>query len=111
MDEKTRNDLLKLFDKKLTQAMKLYLDTCSRCGICTNACHVYASMGGVNYIAAYRAEIVRRIYKKYFKGQGKALLSVVGLHGFKTLTLQIRSNQGRGILIIFNDEYELFLGW
>ncbi len=29
--------------------------------------------GGVNHIAAYRAEIVRRIYKKYFKGQGKVL--------------------------------------
>jgi len=28
-------------------------------------------MPDVKYIAAYRAEIVRRIYKKYFKGQGK----------------------------------------
>ncbi|MGD8388919.1 MAG: (Fe-S)-binding protein [Desulfobacteraceae bacterium] len=73
MDEKTRNDLLKLFETKLSHAMKLYLETCSRCGVCTEACHVYASMGGVNYIAAYRAEIVRRIYKRYFKGQGKAL--------------------------------------
>jgi Fe-S oxidoreductase len=73
MDETTRNELLKLFEKKLTHAMKLYLETCSRCGICTEACHVYASMGGVQNIAAYRAEIVRRIYKKYFKGQGKVL--------------------------------------
>jgi Fe-S oxidoreductase len=30
----------------------------------------------VKYIAAYRAEIVRRIYKKYFKGQGKAWSSL-----------------------------------
>jgi len=73
MDENTRNELLKLFEKKLTHAMRLYLETCSRCGICTEACHVYASMGGVNHIAAHRAEIVRRIYKRYFKGQGKAL--------------------------------------
>jgi len=29
-------------------------------------------MGQVRYISAYRHEIVRRIYKKYFKGQGKA---------------------------------------
>jgi len=28
-------------------------------------------MPHVKYLAAYRAEIVRRIYKKYFKGQGK----------------------------------------
>lgn len=71
MDEKTREDLLKLFQGKLNQAMRLYLENCSRCGVCTQACHVHESMPKVKYIAAYRAEIVRRIYKKYFKGQGK----------------------------------------
>ncbi|MGD9031179.1 MAG: (Fe-S)-binding protein [Desulfobacteraceae bacterium] len=71
MDEKTRDELLKLFQSKLNQAMRFYLETCSRCGICTKACHVHESMPHVKYIAAYRAEIVRRIYKKYFKGQGR----------------------------------------
>jgi Fe-S oxidoreductase len=71
MDEKTRDDLLKLFQSKLNEAMRFYLETCSRCGICTEACHAYQSMGQVRYISAYRHEIVRRIYKKYFKGQGK----------------------------------------
>jgi Fe-S oxidoreductase len=33
-------------------------------------------MGQVKYIAAYRAEIIRRIYKKYFKGRGKFWPSV-----------------------------------
>ena len=72
MDEKTRDDLLKLFQSKLNEAMRFYLETCSRCGTCTEACHVYASMGQTRYISAYRHELVRRIYKKYFKGQGKA---------------------------------------
>ena len=76
MDEKTRDDLLKLFQSKLNEAMRLYLETCTRCGVCTEACHVYASMGQTRYIAAYRHEIVRRIYKKYFKGRGKAWPSV-----------------------------------
>ncbi len=71
MDQKTRDELLKLFKSKLNQAMTLYLETCSRCGVCTKACHVHESMPKVKYIAAYRAEIVRRIYKRYFKGQGK----------------------------------------
>lgn len=71
MDQKTRDELLKLFQGKLNQAMRLYLETCSRCGVCTRACHVYESMPQVKHIAAYRAEIVRRIYKKYFKGQGR----------------------------------------
>jgi Fe-S oxidoreductase len=33
-------------------------------------------MGQVKYIAAYRGEIVRRLYKKYFKGRGKIWPSV-----------------------------------
>lgn len=76
MDEKTREELLKLFRSKLTQAMTLYLETCSRCGVCVKACHVYQSMPKVKHIAAYRAEIVRRIYKKYFKKQGKLWASL-----------------------------------
>jgi len=76
MDQKTRDHLLKLFQDKLNEAMRLYLETCTRCGVCTEACHVYASMGGIKYIAAYRHEIVRRIYKKYFKGRGRLWPSV-----------------------------------
>jgi Fe-S oxidoreductase len=73
MDEKTRDDLLKLFQSKLNEAMRFYLETCSRCGTCTEACHAYQSMGQTRYISAYRHELVRRINKKYFKGQGKVL--------------------------------------
>ena len=76
MDQKTRDDLLKLFESKLNEAMRFYLETCTRCGVCTEACHVHASMGQVKYIAAYRGEIVRRLYKKYFKGRGKIWPSV-----------------------------------
>jgi Fe-S oxidoreductase len=76
MDTQTRDDLLKLFQGKLNEAMRFYLETCTRCGMCTEACHVYASMGRVQNIAAYRAEIVRRLYKKYFKARGKIWPSV-----------------------------------
>jgi Fe-S oxidoreductase len=76
MDQKTRDDLLKLFQSKLNEAMRLYLEACTRCGVCTEACHAYASMGQIRYISAYRHEIVRRIYKKYFKGRGRAWPSV-----------------------------------
>jgi Fe-S oxidoreductase len=76
MDKETRDNLLKLFQGKLNEAMRFYLETCTRCGVCTEACHVYASMGHIKYIAAYRHEIVRRIYKKYFKGRGKLWPSV-----------------------------------
>jgi Fe-S oxidoreductase len=71
MDPQTKKDLITLFKSKLNKAVKFYLETCSRCGVCTNACHVYASMGHVKYTAVSRAESVRKIYKKYFTIQGK----------------------------------------
>jgi Fe-S oxidoreductase len=88
MNRKTKDQLLKLFQSKLNRAMRFYLEACTRCGICTEACHVYASMGNVKYIAAYRAEIVRRIYKKYFKGRGKLWPSVGEAKELSDLTLE-----------------------
>ena len=76
MDEATRSDLLKLFKSKLNRAMRFYLETCTRCGVCTEACHVHASMGQTRYLSAYRHELVRRLYKKYFKATGKFWPSV-----------------------------------
>ncbi|MDH7499826.1 MAG: (Fe-S)-binding protein [candidate division NC10 bacterium] len=72
MDPKIREDLLRLFQSKLNQAMRLYLEACTRCGNCVEACHAYASMGQLRYISAYRHGIVRRIYQKYFKARGRA---------------------------------------
>ena len=73
MEQKLRDELLRLFEGKLNRTMELYLETCSRCGVCSPACHAYASMPLAKYTPAYRAEVVRRIYKKYFKTQGKVL--------------------------------------
>lgn len=71
MDEKTRDDLLKLFKGMMNRTMRFYLETCTRCGVCMEACHVYASMGQTKYIAASRHELVRRLYRRYFKSTGK----------------------------------------
>ena len=73
MEQEMRDKLLKLFEGKLNRTMELYLETCSRCGVCSPACHAYASMPLPKYTPAYRAEVVRRIYKKYFKPQGRFL--------------------------------------
>ncbi|MBF0529961.1 MAG: (Fe-S)-binding protein [Deltaproteobacteria bacterium] len=73
MEKEILDKLLGLFESKLSRPMELYLDMCSRCGVCTPACHAYASMPLPKYSPAYRAEVVRRIYKKYFKAQGKII--------------------------------------
>ena len=71
IDTSTQATLINLFESKLNRAMRYYLETCTRCGTCVQACHVYASMGRVRDIAVYRAEVVRRLYRKYFTVRGK----------------------------------------
>lgn len=71
MDPSLSADLKRLFETKLNGVMRMYLDTCARCGLCVESCHVYASMPEAKYSAVGRAEVVRKIFRRYFKLQGK----------------------------------------
>lgn len=71
MDENQRKKLLELFAEKLNRATRMYLDNCTRCGVCIEACHAYASSPETRYTAVGRAQNVRRVYEKYFKASGK----------------------------------------
>ncbi|MBU2627642.1 MAG: (Fe-S)-binding protein [Proteobacteria bacterium] len=75
MEDNLREKLLTAFEGKLTKTIEMYLETCARCGICTTSCHVFRSMPRPEYSPAARAEVVRKLYKKYFKLQGKLLPS------------------------------------
>jgi Fe-S oxidoreductase len=88
MDSQLRDDLLELFRSKFNRAIRYYLETCTRCGVCTEACHVYNSMGQTRYTAAYRHEIVRRLYKKYFKARGKIWPGVGEAKELNDMTLE-----------------------
>ena len=71
MDLEMQIELKRLFETKLNKAMRLYLETCTHCGVCVEACHVYQSMPETRYTAVGRAEIIRKVFLKYFKLQGK----------------------------------------
>jgi Fe-S oxidoreductase len=71
MDPKISSELKLLFEKKLNGVMRMYLETCARCGNCVESCHVYASMPEAKYTAVGRAEVVRKIFRRYFKLQGR----------------------------------------
>ncbi len=71
MDLQTQTELKRLFETKLNAAMRLYLETCTRCGVCVDACHVYQSMPEIKYTAVGRAEVIRKVFLKYFKLEGK----------------------------------------
>ena len=57
-----------------------YLDVCTRCGICKDACHQYVATKDVLYLPAYRAELLRRIWRRYFTVGGKILPAMVEAH-------------------------------
>ena len=71
MDAATSGKLKDLFATRLNGAMRLYLDTCARCGVCVEACHAYASAPQTRYTAVGRAEVIRKIFKRYFKLEGR----------------------------------------
>jgi Fe-S oxidoreductase len=71
MEKEKRKKLLDLFRSKLDRPMRYYLDVCTRCGICREACFAYASVLKVEYTPVWRAEVVRKIYKRYFKWAGR----------------------------------------
>lgn len=71
MDAAMQAELERLFKTKLHRAMRLYLETCTRCGVCVEACHAWQAMPESKYSAVGRSEVVRKVFLKYFSMQGK----------------------------------------
>jgi Fe-S oxidoreductase len=64
---------LQVLDGKTNRQLLYYLDICTRCAICKDACHQYVTTGDVLYLPAYRAQLIRRVFRKYFTLQGKLI--------------------------------------
>jgi Fe-S oxidoreductase len=73
MEKETRDAMLKIIKDKINRQLLFYLDLCARCAICRDACHQYKVTKDIIYLPAYRAELIRRIYKKYFSPLGKVI--------------------------------------
>jgi Fe-S oxidoreductase len=71
MDEKAQQTIAGVLDKRMNRQLLYYLDICTRCSICKDACHQYVITEDILYLPAYRAELLRRVYKKYFTRSGK----------------------------------------
>lgn len=65
--------LIKVLKEKVNKQLLYYLDICARCAICRDACHQYKATGDIKFIPAYRAELIRRLYRKYFSILGKII--------------------------------------
>lgn len=63
--------LVDVFRDTLHREVKAYLEICTRCGVCVDSCHAYHGNPKIEYTPVGRAEVVRRLYKRYFTWSGR----------------------------------------
>lgn len=76
-DEKAAT-AIEVLRKSLNRQLEASLEVCVRCGVCAEACHYYVSTPKPEYVPAYRAEQLRKIYRNLFDPVGKAAPNWVG---------------------------------
>jgi len=66
--------VLERFEKKLNRQVVGSLVACVHCGNCTESCHyVLSNPGDPTYAPAYKADRIRRIFKRHFDWTGRVL--------------------------------------
>lgn len=55
---------LEVLRQRLNRQLEASLEVCVRCGLCAESCHYYVSNPKPEYVPAYRAEQLRKIYRK-----------------------------------------------
>jgi Fe-S oxidoreductase len=88
-EEEQQQALLKGIDKyrHWARSLMVMLETCTKCGACANACHSYLGTGDFNNIPAARADLFRKIYKRYFTWTGKTIGRYIGAEDYDAETL------------------------
>jgi len=70
MDAATQKKLIGELGKKLNRAVRMYMDGCTRCGLCVDSCHAYVSDPKIEHSPVARAQNIRRLYERYFTLNG-----------------------------------------
>jgi len=77
--------LIERMSKKLNRQMVGSMAACVHCGMCTEACHyVLTNPDDPTYAPAYKADRIRKIFKRHFDWTGRVLPWWVGAKSIKT---------------------------
>ena len=68
------------------RALKVYLDSCVKCGACTDKCHYYIGTGDPKNMPVARQDLLRQVYRRYYTVSGRL---VPGLVGAKDMTKEV----------------------
>jgi Fe-S oxidoreductase len=74
--EKAIGRLGELLDSN--RALRVYLDSCVKCGACTDKCHYFLGTGDPKNMPVARQNLLRKVYRRYFTWGGKIVPWLVG---------------------------------
>ncbi len=63
---------------KKNRALRVYLDSCVKCGACTDKCHYFIGTGDPKNMPVARQDLLRSVYRRYFTIAGKIAPKLVG---------------------------------
>ena len=60
------------------RSLPVFLDSCVKCGACTDKCHYYMGTGDPKNMPVARQDLLRKVYRRYFTTAGKLFPKLVG---------------------------------
>ncbi len=60
------------------RALKVFLDSCVKCGACTDKCHYFLGDGDPLNMPVARQDLIRGVYRRHFTAAGKLFPKFVG---------------------------------
>ncbi len=70
------------------RSLRVYLDSCVKCGSCTDKCHYYLGTHDPKNMPVGRQDLMRKVYRRYFTLAGKYFPKLVGAEDFTEEVLQ-----------------------
>ena len=64
------------------RSLKVYLDSCVKCGACSDKCHYFLGTGDPKNMPVARQDLMRKVYRRYFTIAGKLVPRLVGAADF-----------------------------
>jgi len=60
------------------RSLRVYLDSCVKCGACTDKCHYYLGTSDPKNMPVGRQDLLRKVYRRHFTFAGKYFPKLVG---------------------------------
>ena len=61
-----------------TRSLQVFMDSCVKCGACTDKCHYYLGSADPKNMPVARQDLMRKVYRRYFTFAGKYFPWLVG---------------------------------